>query len=374
KVIPLYIEVLDTDQWLLNFSDTYFRTYLTQYFSFKHRIPLPLDNRPLGLSELMDAAKAMNSKKLSVYLDAFQGYLAVERAEKVQQMAFGLPALIAELENRFCLVMVDEIQYMTKYIYHDKAHQAPAHTLPGAYHSLVESKIAPMLVSGSYTGWMQRMMTDMGWPFKQTCISPKLAGNEGMEAVYLHAKYNGKNVSEEAAMAVCLLTQSDPFYIGSLFRSDWEGQDFMSTEGVVRTLAYEVRNEVGEPLNLWSEYIDPTLRKVNDRYAKKILLFLSKNRCRAYTRPEIAAHLGGDLDDAALDVKLRALEYGDLIARPGTSRFRYCGIPDDILDLIFRELYQEEIGGAAPDIESELAARAAALEKEKNLWLVRSAN
>ncbi|MCP4698682.1 MAG: hypothetical protein GY862_17795 [Gammaproteobacteria bacterium] len=139
----------------------------------------------------------------------------------------------------------------------------------------------------------------------------------------------------------------------------------MSAEGAVRTLAHEVRNEGGELLDTWSEYIDATLREVNDRHAKKILLFLSKDRYSEHTRPEIAAHLGGALDDAALDTKLRALEYGDLIARPGASRFRYCGIPDDILDLIFRDLYQEEIDGDTPDIESELAARVAALEKEK---------
>ncbi|MCP4695889.1 MAG: hypothetical protein GY862_03420, partial [Gammaproteobacteria bacterium] len=136
--------------------------------------------------------------------------------------------------------------------------------------------------------------------------------------------------------------------------------------GVVRTLAHEVRNDGGGLLGTWSEYIDATLREVNDRHTKKILLFLSKDRYSEHTRPEIAAHLGGALDDAALDAKLRALEYGDLIARPGTSRFRYHGIPDDILDLIFRHLYQEEIDGAAPDIESELAARVqvAALEEE----------
>ncbi|MCP4697720.1 MAG: hypothetical protein GY862_12840, partial [Gammaproteobacteria bacterium] len=113
-------------------------------------------------------------------------------------MAFGVPGLIVELEGLFCLVMIDEIQYMTKYIYHDKALQIRAARLPGAYHGLVESKVAPMLVAGSYVGWMLRMMTDMfkGGRLKQTRISPKLAEGEGMEAVYRYAEHNGKNVSE----------------------------------------------------------------------------------------------------------------------------------------------------------------------------------
>ena len=65
-----------------------------------------------------------------------------------------------------------------------------------------------------------------------------------------------------------------------------------------------------------------------------------------------------------METKLRALEYGDLIKRPGNSRFRYCGIPDDILDLIFRDLYQEEIDQVKPNIENELEAKVKALEQK----------
>ncbi|MCP4697721.1 MAG: hypothetical protein GY862_12845 [Gammaproteobacteria bacterium] len=82
KVIPLYVEVLDTERWLLDFSDTYFRTFLSQYFSFKNRTLLSPDNKPLELSELMEAAKPMNSKKLSMYLDSFQGHLAAQRERR----------------------------------------------------------------------------------------------------------------------------------------------------------------------------------------------------------------------------------------------------------------------------------------------------
>ncbi|MCP4104817.1 MAG: hypothetical protein GY749_49525, partial [Desulfobacteraceae bacterium] len=46
KVIPFYFEVLQQDQWLLNFSDEYFRTFLSQYVSFKTRIPLAKENKP----------------------------------------------------------------------------------------------------------------------------------------------------------------------------------------------------------------------------------------------------------------------------------------------------------------------------------------
>ena len=93
-------------------------------------------------------------------------------------------------------------------------------------------------------------------------------------------------------------------------------------------------------------------------------MLLSKERDKELTRKEISSHLGGQLDDNSLEKKLQALVYGDLIS-PGSNAFRYCGIPDDILDLIFRDLYQEEIDDVKLNIDNELANKVAALEKDK---------
>ncbi|MCP4111658.1 MAG: hypothetical protein GY749_40075 [Desulfobacteraceae bacterium] len=132
----------------------------------------------------------------------------------------------------------------------------------------------------------------------------------------------------------------------------------------IRTLAHEIKNRKGEMFDTWSDYIDSTIREVNDTYAKKILLFLSGERLRECTRDEIRDHLNGELNERELEENLRTLVHGDLAART-VSNFRYSGIPDDILDLIFRELYQEEIDRVRPDIGSELTARIRKLEKEK---------
>ena len=114
-----------------------------------------------------------------------------------------------------------------------------------------------MLVAGSYIGWMQRMMHDLfvGGRLKRTQITPRLEFGEGMEAVYAYSEYHGIPVSEESTVAMNILTQSDAYYIASLFRSDYSGKDFTNTEGVVRTLAYEV-SEHGDLNHTWAEYID----------------------------------------------------------------------------------------------------------------------
>ncbi len=69
---------------------------------------------------------------------------------------------------------------------------------------------------------------------------------------------------------------------------------------------------------------------------------------------ESKAYLKGSLDDQTLEKKLKNLKSEDLVTL-GTNNFRYSGIQDDILDFIFRELYQEEIDQVSLDIGSELS-------------------
>ncbi len=367
KVIPFYFEVQDYGQCLLDFADVYYRTLISQYLSFQTRTPLAFGNQAWEMSKLLEIAKKVNNLNVIENIQAFQDYLQAERADAAFNWAIGTPSRLAGLENVFFLIMIDEIQYMTKYIYYDKDYKNQAYNLPGAYHGLVESKVAPMLVSGSYVGWMVQMMREMfvGGRLTQTPISSKLTFDEGMEAIYRYAEFNQIEVTDESALVINKLTQSDPFYITCLFRSDWSGKDLSTVDGVIKTLDYEIKNRKGELFGTWSEYIYSTIKAVNDRHAKTILLFLSKERYKECTRVEIGDHIGNQLSEAELEEKLRTLEYGDLITQ-GINNFRYRGISDDILDLIFRELYQEEIEQVKPNVAKELAGKVAILEKDKN--------
>ncbi|MCP4701280.1 MAG: hypothetical protein GY862_31160, partial [Gammaproteobacteria bacterium] len=319
KVVPFYFEVQDDNQWLLSFAENYYRTFMSQYLSFKTRTVLDYENRPWSFDELIHMAKEAGNNNVLKDIGYFQECLDKEQAEQAIDLAFTAPGVLSGKENVSFLVMIDEIQFMTKRIFCDKELKFPAGRLPGAYHGLSESKTAPMLVSGSYIGWMTQMMHESfkGGRLKQTPVSPRLEPREGLEAVYRYAEHNHKAISDEAAFIINLLTQSDPFYIASLLRNDWEYQDFTTAEGAIKTLAHEVRNQEGELFGTWSEYIFSTIKEVNDQYAKKILLFLSKERYKECTREDISRHLGGKLSDRELEDRLRVLEYGDLIARPG---------------------------------------------------------
>ena len=291
-VVPFYFEVQDKDIWLLEFARNYFYTFLSQYFSFVLRTPLPIHNTYLEWNDLVRMAEKHGNEDVIHQMEVFKIYENNESAEQAIEFAFGAPANFYGFTGKFFIVMIDEIQYMTEHIYYDKEKTIKERTLPGAFHGLVELKIAPMLVAGSYIGWMTQMMQKMfvGSRLRPFPISPKLDFKGGMEAVYKYAEHYDITVTEEIALVINSIVQSDPFYMTALFNSPV--QDFSSADDVIKTFINEITNKKGELYLTWMEYINISLNKVNDRYGKHILLILSENRHKEMARDEILDQLG----------------------------------------------------------------------------------
>ncbi|MCU0288074.1 MAG: hypothetical protein MUF15_16975 [Acidobacteria bacterium] len=57
--------------------------------------------------------------------------------------------------------MIDEFQFLNAMIYWDKNKSNLANTLAGSYLGTAESKIAPLLVSGSWVGWLMKDLSSM---------------------------------------------------------------------------------------------------------------------------------------------------------------------------------------------------------------------
>ncbi len=335
-VIPFYFEVRACNQWLLSFADVYYRTFMSQYLSFKTRTVLDYGTRPWRFAELISLAKGIKNNNALKDMEVFQNYLDKEQVEQARDWAFSAPEVFAGKENVFFLVMIDEIQFMSRYVHYDKAYDVPVR-----HFGLVESKVAPMLVSGKSFGG-------------QTEISSKLTFDEGLETIHRYAERYQVEVTDESVRVINQLTQSDPFYIASLLKSDWLEKDLSTVEGVIKTLDYEIQNRKGALFGTWADSIESTIKA--DQYTKEILLFLSQERDKECTLDEINDHLEGALSEGNLEETLYILESADLISR-GSNYFRYQGINDDILDMILRHLYAEEVYQVKPSIAEELAAK-----------------
>ncbi|MCP4689285.1 MAG: hypothetical protein GY859_14625, partial [Desulfobacterales bacterium] len=239
--------------------------------------------------------------------------------------------------------------------------------MPGSFHDVVESKVAPMLVTGSYVGWL----IDIAGKYLQASrldewhMEPYLTPEEGLQAVYAYARVYNEPITNETAGQINHLCMSDPFFISRVFLSNYPGRDLASEKGVVDVMEYEINNRHSRMSKTWSEYIQLTLQKVNDRYAKQMLLHLSKHADRYWTNKELKSELGIDLSLDEIQKRLILMHEADVIEW-GASDIQFRGLQDGTLNLILRNRFQEEIKGFAPDLKREFHEQIAELKKDKD--------
>jgi hypothetical protein len=101
----------------------------------------------------------------------------------------------------------------------------------------------------------------------------------------------------------------------------------------------------GEIRGTWLEYIESAFPRINERYAKDIVLYLSKHRDRLTGRQTLKQELNLDMSDDELRKKLRALLRCDIIEE---NYFKYQGVQDNIFDKVFRSEYGYDIEEFVP--------------------------
>jgi hypothetical protein len=275
------------------------------------------------------------------------------------------PKTIAFSENEFIVQMIDEFQFMNAMIYRDKAMKNPAKNLAGGYLSTAESKIAPLLVSGSWVGWLMDELNHMlpaRFRYKYLKNMPE---NEASEVLFKYSRFFDVPVTEETAFSIVSITEGNPFYISSVIRSDYPDKDLTSIDGLTGTLEFETLDDQGLIKSSWMEYMAKAFPKINDQNAKNIVLHLSKHRDREWTRDELREALNLEMPAGDLEIKINALVKADIINK-GRSYYCYRGVNDNIFDKVFRGVYQEEIRKfGAKLIRKEYSKE---LEKEKNRY------
>jgi len=115
---------------------------------------------------------------------------------------------------------------------------------------------------------------------------------------------------------------------------------------------YESEISEGEIYNTWMEYIAKVFDEINQKNAKRIMLYLFKAG-EERTRAQIIKDLKLDMTDFELETKLYQLIKADLISQ-GSTGFRYEISKDKTYELVFRRLYQDEIDNFVPDLRAEI--------------------
>ncbi len=368
-VIPFYFDFTEDKIWYPELAIKYYCAFASQYISFLERDEKRVEY-PLPLEKIKEYGLAHSIEPLICDVDSLIKNKMDRNYSLMWETASMAPHRFANLFDQRVLVILDEFQNITKYIYRDeKCEGKPDDTLAGSYHSLSESKIAPMLVTGSYAGWLLNIINQYleAGRLKQIRFSPYLTPDEGLQAVYQYAQFYEEPITNETALQVNELCMADPFFISCVIISEYEGKDLTNDDGVINTVNYEISADTAEMFLNWGEYIEKTVASVNNLNAKKILLYLSKHNDRYFTPKNLKNDLNLDLEIPEIHRQLKILKEADLINR-GVSDLQFRGLQDGTINLVLRNRFEEEIRDVAPNLKQEFAEIIAQL-KHKNRQL-----
>ncbi len=365
-IVPYYFSISETKKWFPEFAIEYYRAFVSQYISFIERDP-SLILKPLTLSQIREYGLNNHRVMMADDVDMIRNDRESGYYGLMWKTAYTAPERFAHLFNQRIVVIIDEFQYITQYIYSDRELQiGPDKTLAGSFHDVVESKIAPMLVTGSYVGWLTEVIDQYleAGRLKRQYMNPYLAPEEGLQAVYKYARFQNEPITNETAEQINALCMSDPFFISCVIQSEYEGKDLTTSNGVVNTVNYEITDKSSEMSMTWSEYIEQTTDKINERYAKQILLYLSKHAGRDWTARELKDELQLEVSEAEIRQKLEVMVKADVAAK-GRGDIRYQGLQDGTIYLILRHRFEEEISEFRPDLKKDFNAELERLKKDK---------
>ncbi|MCP4149911.1 MAG: hypothetical protein GY757_19350, partial [bacterium] len=270
-IIPFYYEVKDNDIWAVDFCKNFFLTFIYQYIAFKTRKTEYLG--PVDESDF-DVVKNIAVKEgldyLTGLIKSVEHAAAHEQVGTLWEIVRKAPKTIAFRQKEFIVQMIDEFQFLNSVVYRDRECKILMDRFTGGYMSTAESKIAPLLVSGSWVRWlMNELVMKLPSRFKFKILRD-MPEDEAIEMIFKYSGYFEVPVTEETAFLMARLTEGSPFYINAIIRSNFEDKDLTTIEGLTALLSFETLHDEGEIKSTWMEYVSTAFGEVNDKNAKNI--------------------------------------------------------------------------------------------------------
>jgi len=345
RLIPFYIRIPEEPLAKLSFASSFYRRLLSQYFAFTTRTP-QLVETTLSFDELRELARddryvAEDLRRMEDILEKSPGEAWLHTREAGHR--------ISALNDVRIIQILDEFQYLNRWIVSDRGEPE---NLCYSYMGAAESKVSPQLVAGSYIGWLTAILRHMTGRYDEWHLEA-LVDEEALEAVYNYAHTYQVPITDETAPYIAEVCYNDPFYIAATIRNRPREKDLRTREGVLDALTLETMPGKGQVARMWMEYLWAAFPEVNDKNARKIVLYLAAHEPEERGRDQILEDLDLDLTDQELEERLHKLVKADILA-DGSSNFHYRGLGDRIFAMVFRRIYGVEIERvSAGKIESD---------------------
>ena len=343
-VIPFYFSIRETKTNLAEFSKSFFAAFVNHYLAYIKRKP-----EWVAFPKAFEALRGkIENKRLK------ETYEVIEAAERINnwgqmwEAASRAPCGIAAVQNVKIVQIIDEFQNINAYVLDERGNTIDS--MSGTYLDLAEKKEAPLIISGSEVHGLLEIVRRLTARFEENVLE-NLPEEEAKETIWKYAEIFHTKIDDVGVDKLWNLTGGDPLYIKALFSSKHNTKnDYVQEDNIIEVYTQEITS--GLIFKTWGEYIAKIFVEVNERNAKRLLLYLFQAG-EERTRAQMIKDLNLDMTDSELETKLQKLIKADLISS-GSTAFRYAVAKDKTYELVFRRLYQDEIDNFIPDIRKEL--------------------
>ena len=356
NVVPFFLTIPEKKTTLADFSKVFFTAFANQFVSFLERkaelVALPLDFD--DLPSILQPYPRLLSKYTSL-----QHFKQAGEWNLMWEAASSFPFQLAVSQDTKVVQIFDEFQNIDSYVYDYRGELIDS--VSGTYLDLAEKRQAPLIVSGSEVHGLLRIIRRLTARFHERTLG-NLPEEEAHQAIVRYAEFNHTRVNPEAIQHIWNLTHGDPLYIRALLLSEANtSRDFTNEQNIVQT--YETEITSGEIFSTWMEYILKVFYEVNQKNAKRIMLYLFQAG-EERSLQQIRDDLKLDMSDVQLEAKLRQLVAADLVNQR-IPAFWYQVSSDKTYELVFRKAYQGDIDHFVPDIRAEIKKQMGRTSYEK---------
>ncbi|ETR70368.1 MAG: hypothetical protein OMM_03288 [Candidatus Magnetoglobus multicellularis str. Araruama] len=327
----------------MDFCRNFFMTFIYQYIAFKTRKTeyLYFFNRQKYIKAIDIARK----ESLEYLIPLIESVYDCEQSESVDTMwttVRNAPFTVAQLAQEKIVQIIDEFQYLNSEIYRDRETKNLINDFAAGYMATAEYKNAPLLISGSWVGWLMKdLITMLPGRFQTLSLDP-LPLDEAIEMIRKYANFYQIPITDDVMYLMASLCEGNPFYISSIMQGTYLKKDLTTRQGFLAILEFETLNPNGTIKKTWLDYFHAAISKINDQHARHIVLYLCKHRHRFVSKKEIKTQLQLEMTDDQLDQKLNALYMADMINRGGLN-YKFQAVNDNIFDKVFMGEYGNDV-------------------------------
>jgi hypothetical protein len=342
-VAPIFISMGREHFTLRDFLFQYAITFFRQYIAYCLQMPERYQDASITPSELIELDSDNEDVKMAQdmmkrFIKQFDSETD-EHAMRHWVNFITLPQQLARFSTTRVAIIIDEFQEM-KYSVTDK--KLGTVNLTDTYRRMSQSRVAPMLVSGSAVTMIFKTVMGgaLGGRFGFTYVKPLSIPDGATLLFHLISIYRPNlNITPENALYTSTQVGGHPYYLYCLVHSVCE-KKFDSEESIDELVNFETTE--GKIFGFWQTHFQYNRKYINDdndqALGKKIIYYFIRYNNQPVVIEEIANKL--EVSEKEIEAKIEKLYLADLVWR---TKGRYYAFNDICLMRYIKFVYEQDL-------------------------------